>query len=625
MLKKLLNKKLYKWLLIGFAIFFSLILILFASSFVLAYKYQNKIYPNIYIDNINLGGLDKEQAQNIVSGKFNQNYKTGFKFIYENEERIIANDDILKIEVEPMIEEAFKQGRNDNWFFNNLNLINALVKKNKIPLQYYLDQFKLLEELKKSFGIYEKEVKETELVIKVKDTETKEYEIEFIPPQSGQKIDFSQALNILEENINNFVNPDTIAIKIIEVNPIITIEKATETIEGIHKILELDNLVLNYEEKNWEITWSDFVHWLQIIKQDDSATIALNQDMVNGQLESIAQEIDQEAVEAKLQIKDNRVTEFEASKDGLALNKEETANRINDTIINQLGNKITLVVEKTEPKIKMEDINDLGIKEKIGVGWSDFSGSPQNRRHNIGVGAASLNGVLIAPGEEFSLVETLGEIDAQNGYKPELVIKGNKTIPEYGGGLCQIGTTIFRAALSSGLPITERRNHSYRVSYYEPAGTDATIYDPWPDFRFANDTENHVLIQTNVIGNELKFEIWGTSDGRKVSFEGNNETDDFTKLQPQIFNITTPGPAKEIESEELAPGERRRVETAHNGADALFYRIITKVDGTEEKETYRSHYVPWQAVYLVGVDPAKKEAEAKEEIEKQKEEAVETE
>ena len=126
--------------------------------------------------------------------------------------------------------------------------------------------------------------------------------------------------------------------------------------------------------------------------------------MVNGQLESIGQEINQPAIDAKLQIKAGRVAEFQASEDGLELNQEESYNKILQEIIKNKNPKIELIVEVTNPEVNVGSTNDLGIKEMIGSGWSDFSGSPSNRRHNIGIGAASLHGALIAPGEEFSLI-----------------------------------------------------------------------------------------------------------------------------------------------------------------------------------------------------------------------------
>src|SRR5690606_1808590 len=141
--------------------------------------------------------------------------------------------------------------------------------------------------------------------------------------------------------------------------------------------------------------------------------------------------------------------------------------------------------------------------EILGVGYSNFAGSPANRVHNISIGAAKLDGLLIAPGEEFSLLNALRPFTVTAGYLPELVIKGDKITPEVGGGLCQIGSTTFRAAMNSGLSITERRNHSLVVSYYNDPrngnpGTDATIYDGSPDFKFINDTGHHILIKTEM-------------------------------------------------------------------------------------------------------------------------------
>jgi vancomycin resistance protein YoaR len=255
------------------------------------------------------------------------------------------------------------------------------------------------------------------------------------------------------------------------------------------------------------------------------------------------------------------------------------------------SSQIKLVVETQPALVSAGDINNFGIKEIIGVGTSNFAGSPANRRHNIKVGAAAVNGALIKPGEEFSLLKTLGEVASSTGYLPELVIKEGKTVPEYGGGLCQIGTTVFRSTVASGLPVTLRRNHSYRVQYYEPAGTYATIYNPWPDYRFINDMPTYILIQTKFSGDNLSFEFWGTKDGRQAE-----------NTKPTIYNIVKPEPAKIIETIDLKPGEKKCTEHAHNGADAYFDYKVTYLNGEVKEKRFSSHYVPWQEVCLLGVD-----------------------
>ena len=117
-------------------------------------------------------------------------------------------------------------------------------------------------------------------------------------------------------------------------------------------------------------------------------------------------------------------------------------------------------------------------------------------------------------------MKVLGEVDGEHGYLPELVIKHDKTEPEFGGGICQVSTTAFRAAIYSGLEITARRNHAYPVGYYNPQGMDSTVYIPKPDLRFKNDTPNYILIQTKIVGTELTFQFYGTSDGRKTTVIG---------------------------------------------------------------------------------------------------------
>jgi vancomycin resistance protein YoaR len=167
-----------------------------------------------------------------------------------------------------------------------------------------------------------------------------------------------------------------------------------------------------------------------------------------------------------------------------------------------------------------DDFKKLKFPEQLTRGESNFAGSPANRRHNIGVATAKFNGLVILPGEEFSFNQYLDDVDEANGYKPELVIKENVTTPEFGGGICQVSTTAFRAAMQSGMKITYRRNHSYPVKYYGTPGYDATVYQPFPDFRFVNDTKNPILLKTSIAGTKVYFDVWGTKDSRQVTING---------------------------------------------------------------------------------------------------------
>jgi len=405
----------------------------------------------------------------------------------------------------------------------------------------------------------------------------------------GKIVDWTYLFNSINLNLDGF-NDDAISVRTKTEYPEIY-KKDLNGAEENARQLTSKELSLKYQDKTWTVSQEDIASWLSVNKKGNKIELTFNPDRIAKYLEeNISSGINTAPQEPRFEVKDDKVSSWQLGKDGTELNLAQSAQLIiNSYTGNTSDNEVELVVNTVKPT----EANALEIKEIVGTGSSNFAGSPSNRRHNIEVGAAAVHGLIIKPGEEFSLIKNLGEIDASTGYLPELVIKDNKTIPEYGGGLCQVATTIFRAALATGLPITARRNHSYRVSYYEPAGTDASVYDPWPDVRFVNDSPTNILIQSRIEGNEIFFDFWGEEDGRIA-----------TTTYPVIYNITPPQPTKIIETDELAPGEKKCTERAHNGADAYFDYTVTYPENAttsplEKVERFSSHYVPWQEVCLV--------------------------
>lgn len=247
--------------------------------------------------------------------------------------------------------------------------------------------------------------------------------------------------------------------------------------------------------------------------------ISLDEKAIRLFAEDLSRKVNRDPSEAKFKVENGIVATFEEASYGIALDIEKSIEEIKRAI-NQNESEINLPFEKKQLSSDYGDINNLGISSLIGEGTSDFKGSPKNRVHNIKVSTQRYNGILIKPGEEFSFVKNLGEVDGDHGYLPELVIKNNATEPDFGGGICQVSSTAFRAAIYSGLKITARRNHAYPVSYYAPHGMDATVYVPYPDMKFINNTPGHILIQTKIEGTKLTFSFYGTNDGRTVKVDG---------------------------------------------------------------------------------------------------------
>ena len=297
-----------------------------------------------------------------------------------------------------------------------------------------------------------------------------------------------------------------------------------------------------------------------------------------------------------------RVSEFAAAKDGLTVNTQSLSGEIKKQLsLLENGNedKISFVIplQTTSPTNTTEEVNNLGIKELLGRGESTFTGSISSRVHNIGVASNRFDGALVAPGEIFSFNGIIGDVSAYTGYKQAYIIKDGRTVLGDGGGVCQVSTTLFRAALDAGLPITERRAHSYRVSYYEQGfapGLDATVYAPTTDLKIENDTPGHILIQTqyNPSTASLTFEIYGTSDGRIA-----------TTTEPVVSSVSPPPEDLYQDDPTLPAGVVKQIDFKAWGAKVNFdYEVIRDGEVVYGK-TFYSNFRPWQAVFLRGTGP----------------------
>jgi vancomycin resistance protein YoaR len=255
--------------------------------------------------------------------------------------------------------------------------------------------------------------------------------------------------------------------------------------------------------------------------------------------------------------------------------------------------RIELPVTIEPPVVSIEDLElqALGIQELVAVGSSDFSGSPPNRRHNIHRGLSKFHGQLIPAGADFSFNAILGPVSETTGYRKELTILGERTLPDFGGGLCQVSTTLYRGIWKAGFPILERRNHSFAVRYYAPPGTDATIYPGSVDLRFQNDSGGALLLQTVIEGERAHVLFYGTKPlGRTMELIG-----------PFTWDLRPPPEDRTEWTVEIPPGERRVVGTAVPGLKALWYRLLTSRDGTTHWESTFSQYEPRPHYEEIGV------------------------
>lgn len=623
------------------------------GSFSIAYA--GKIYPRVSVNDIMLGGLTPAEARTRLEQALAEQKLTPVILTVEDGRSFTIKPDEAAVgrAIDRSIEAAYAVGRDGDWLNSLAQKVTTPLFGYDLPAEITYDEPKLEESLGKIVDQITVTERSADLLIK-------NGVVEISPAKTGLSVDSKK---LKQQVLAAFGRgeSDPLIIEVTKKEPPIQAEQVEPVLQLAKQIIN-QPIILTYENQKFTASPSVLGGWLstKVVSGllGSKLELSFNEQKIDKYVAEIAAKIDLEPLDARLAVVGGNVVITQSSKDGLELKRDiakadlirlltirketpllseesappsatpspspspspqaDTTPAASPSIIvftptpNLAENQIALEVVVKKPDVTDANVNSLGIKERIAVSTTDFKGSPPNRQENIRVGTRLFNGIILAPGEQFSAVKSLGRIDESAGFKPELVIKQDQLTPEVGGGLCQVSTTLFRAVLNAGLKVDERRNHRFRVSYYEarPAnpdpedyvsisaktlvGLDATIYDPSPDFKFSNDTPNHILIQGRVDGTRLTFELFGTNDGRKVNIEG-----------PFITSSTAaPSEIQYIDDPTLPSGTTKIKERAVGGSKAYFNYSVTK-DGKEiHKNSYGSSYVPWQAKYYRGTGPA---------------------
>ena len=320
-------------------------------------------------------------------------------------------------------------------------------------------------------------------------------------------------------------------------------------------------------------------------------------------LTPVKEQVDRLPADAKFIFNDetSQLDLMEDSRVGRALDIDASIKGINEAIARG-EHTIPLVVNEAQPRVAATATGqELGITQLIWAETSYFYGSSAERMQNIEAAAKQYHGLLIAPGETFSMGAHLGDVSLDNGFAEALIIYGGRTIKGVGGGVCQVSTTLFRAVFNAGFPIVERTPHAYRVSYYEQnagggidprlAGLDATVYFPLVDFKFTNDSQSWILMETYMGSSSLTWKFYSTSDGRSVTYDTTGPT-----------NVVSAPSALFEENPELNKNEMKQVDWSANGADVSVNRTVWKNGAIYFQDTVSTHYEPWQAICQYGPD-----------------------
>ncbi len=554
--------------------------------------FGGRIYPGIRVDGVAVGGMSITDAttrlsQNvIVPSKIQVNVANSRGDVETYE--ILTADIGLVYQHEQSAFSAFSLGRRNDIWTNIKTIVMAAINGANVDLQYGLDHEKLSENVYLISGVVENKP-EYPRIDWVNDSP------QVFEGKPGVALSSATLYKLIAERIQNGELSRDLSVSVQTVDPRLTLAQINDARTRASK-LKGRRLVVRYDEREFEAANSllfSFINPVSLYNDNEVLKFAT----------FVSRELDREPQNPVFVFTGGRVSEFEPALKGLRVNTDELTSQIYFKLLElESGDVATLELlvkpEETPPPFDISDVNNLGIHELIGRGTSRFKGSIASRIHNIAIAASRLDGMLISPGKEFSFNQAVGDISVLTGYKQAYIIENGATVLGDGGGVCQVSTTLFRAALDAGLPITNRRAHAYRVSYYElgsPPGIDATIYSPSVDFKFKNDTPSYILIQAkpDTKNLSLAIELYGTDDGRESNIS-----------KPLISSVTPPPEDLYIDDPNLPTGQTKQTDHSAWGAKVSFNYKVTRGEEVIQEKTFYSNYQAWQAKYLRGTGPA---------------------
>lgn len=578
--------------------------IFFSLAFITIYSnnYSEKIFEGISVSGINIGGLTKEEAAQVLRENLKYPFEADFAFTYKSDVWHAIPEELgMQIQYDATLEKAWAVGRSGDVFENLRQQLAILLFKRDFEPVLMFDERVALNFINSLAGYIDEPLEQPAITLQGS-------RVIITPGKSGKAVDKLMTLTQLQILGRNL---QTATIEI----PVTILEPTASNLEEQKAILEsllgqdfvLYTTIGGEQQQMEKIPADTLAGWINFepVIEGNIVTIRMipKRDPFYNRLVEIGVKLYQEPKNARFVFNDNTqiIEPITEAIVGQKIDIETTLVNITNAI--QAGqHQAEIAVIITPPAVTSSaNGKDLGITQLVQSQYTYFYGSDAARVQNITAGAASFHGVLVAPGETFSMADYIGDIDINNGYAEAPVIFGDETIQGVGGGICQVSTTLFRTAFFYGLPIVERHQHAYRVFYYERAangsidpalsGLDASVYIPVLDLKFTNDTPYWILMETyvNPAASSIQWKFYSTDVNRVVDWETTGPT-----------NITPPESPVYRENSELESGVVEQVDYEVDGADVTVNRTVFQDGNVLIQDVFETHYKPWQAIFEYG-------------------------
>lgn len=570
-----------------------------AGMFWLRIHYDGHIYPGIRVAGIDVGGENIAGARAAIERQAAAFVSAKASFTYQDKQWQPTLAELgVSVDARASLDQAIAIGREGDARARARSAWELLRDDRTIPLSVALDEGTLnrwFDEIDANLGIAPRDA-----ALQVKDGK-----VTVVPEVTGVVVDRGQMKQLLVAALAGLQAPS---------GPL-----ATHTREPRVRAADLDGakqrleqalaqpVQIRYQKQTWTLDAAVLGGYVvqQIDDQKtgaDAVSLSLDRTALSKRLSDLlAGQIDHDPVDAVVGWNGTRAVSVKPSVDGTKLRPMTLADAVSASFLGD-HRAVDVPVAVIKPKIDSDHLDRLGITTRLGVGSSNFDGSDPGRATNIQVGANLLNGYLVPPHQLFSFNHAIGAITPELGFVESNVIDGERIGRDVGGGICQVSTTVFRAAFEAGLPIDEWHPHRYRLGFYEqddwPVGLDASILQPdgnpfgGGDFSFRNPSDSYILIESYTDGPRVVVVLYGPDLGYKVDVTG-----------PLLGDTYKAPPDQESVDNNAPPGTVQMVEAALDGLDVTFNRnVYDRAGNLVDSSQFFTHFYPRPNLWKVSPD-----------------------
>ena len=407
-----------------------------------------------------------------------------------------------------------------------------------------------------------------------------------------------EAVKVLKEKLHNMILDKKLVVKVEDK----TLELTYEELKPSYNFEEVAKEAMTVGKDESNFTKNSYIKGKKTINVDTK--LSYDEEALVAFENKVIDEVGVKPINASIEINSGSIS-ITDDVSGKTINKEEFHNTLVDNINADPNHEAVLTFDLVveEAKIKAEDLTR--INGKISSYSSNYVNTGDGRVKNMEIAANTVNGTILMPGDEFSYNGLIGDTTPEKGYEKANTYVGNKIVPDYGGGICQVSTTLYRAVMRANIRSTERMNHSLTVSYSEP-GLDATVANPYIDYKFVNTYDFPIYIQGSVSGGIVNFTLYGDTEamGNKT-YELVNEIHE--KYNPEI---------KYEDDPTMEEGTEKVVSYGMPGYKASSYQV-TYENGVEVDREFIATDVYMTTDTIVKRGTKKKEEPKKEENKKE--------